>query len=66
MFFFNAIVGWWSALPWWARYGVALLILGLSGLALLNGRLIIWGWGLGVAFLFFAGRSDSEKRGYNF
>ncbi|MBX3389477.1 MAG: hypothetical protein KF691_08485 [Phycisphaeraceae bacterium] len=66
MFFFDGIVDWWASLPLWVRYGVAIIILGISALALLNGRLILWGWGLGVAFLFLAGRSDSEKRGYNF
>lgn len=64
--FFDSIVGWWSDRAWYVRYGVAVLLLAMSAGALYNGRLFLLGWGLGFAFLFLAGRSDSEKRGYNF
>lgn len=64
--FFDGIVGWWSDRAWYVRYGIAVALLAISALSLYNGRLMLWGWGLGFGFLFLAGRSDSEKRGYNF
>ena len=61
------MIEWWAELSPWVRYGVAVFFMLLSTVLLLVFDLFWpWGWGAGVIFLFFAGPSDSEKRGYRF
>jgi hypothetical protein len=48
-------IEWWADLPWWARYGVGLLMLAISAGLLVFGHLVwFWGWGAGLALLLFA------------
>ena len=57
----------WSDLPPLLRYGVALVLIGIStGLYFLADRIWPWGWVSGIILLLLAGPSDSEKKGYNF
>ncbi len=63
------LLEWWGGLPWLVRYGVAFLFIGTGAVLFFTGagmRLPIIGWAIGGAMLLMAGRSDSEKRGYNF
>lgn len=61
------MIGWWSDQSPWLRYGVALLLMGIStALFFLADRFWPWGWGFGAVLLLFAGPSDSEKKGYHF
>ncbi|MCA9278966.1 MAG: hypothetical protein H6815_13395 [Phycisphaeraceae bacterium] len=61
------MLDWWGDLDWKLRYGVALLVMLANLIALLGfGILSFWGWGIGIALLLFAGRSDAEKNGYHF
>jgi hypothetical protein len=62
MGFFN----WWAEQSPWLRYGVALILIAISTIILLAGRIWIWGWVAGVILLLFAGPSSSEKKGYRF
>lgn len=55
---------WWLDLPPVLRYGVALLLIAISTGLWFCGRFWPWGWAVGTALLFFAGPSDSEKKGY--
>lgn len=57
---------WWAGLSPWLRYGVAILFLLVSTAMFFAGRFWPWGWGLGTVLLLFAGKSESEKKGYNF
>ena len=61
------VIGWWAGLSCWPRYGAAgLFLLVPIVILLLNGRLWVWGWVVGLVLLIFGGPSDSEKKGYNF
>jgi hypothetical protein len=63
----QGLIEWWSELPAWLRYGVAILFIGIStALYFFADRFWPWGWGIGLALLIFAGPSDSEKKGYRF
>jgi hypothetical protein len=55
-----------ASLPWWLRYGVALLFIAISTILFFAGRFWPWGWGVRLVFLIFAGKSSSEKNGYRF
>lgn len=55
---------WWYDLPWWARYGIALLMILISTAMLFIGRLFIWGWVVGLIMVAMGGRSQAEKNGY--
>ena len=57
---------WWADQSPWLRYGVALLLIAISTVLFLAGRLWIWGWVAGLILLLFAGPSSSEKKGYRF
>lgn len=58
---------WWAGLPAIFRYGVAIAFLAVSTLLwFVGGRFWPWGWAIGGALLLLSGKSDSEKRGYNF
>lgn len=57
---------WWSELPAWLRYGVALLLLGISTVLYFSGVIWIWGWVAGTILLLIAGPSSTEKKGYRF
>jgi hypothetical protein len=57
---------WWAGLPWWARYGTAMVFLLISTGLLLAGKFGPWGWGIGGMMLLFGGQSESEKKGYKF
>ena len=61
-----ALLEWWAGLPWWLRYGVAVVFLLISTVLLIGGTFWPLGWAAGLVFLFFAGRSSSEKKGYRF
>jgi hypothetical protein len=61
---FGLIWDWYSELPWYFRYGVGLLLIAISTLLLLAGRIWIWGWVVGAAMLLFASRTQAEKNGY--
>ena len=60
------LIGWWSGLPWWLRYGVAFLLLGISTAFFFMGKIWPWGWAVGGVLLLFSGKSESEKKGYRF
>lgn len=60
------LIEWWGGQSAWLRYGVALVLLGISTGLWFAGRFWPWGWGLGLVLLLFAGPSDSEKKGYHF
>jgi len=60
------MIDWWTGLPSWLRYGVALSLLAASTVLYFRGTWWPWGWGMGTVLLFFAGPSDSEKKGYHF
>jgi hypothetical protein len=60
----------WRGLPWWARVGVALVILLSSTILFAFGYIWTWrisavGWAVGLVMLFFAFPSDPEKKGYH-
>lgn len=58
---------WWFDLPPILRAGVALMILGVSAVALFVYDLLwYWGWAAGGMLLMFSGKSSSEKNGYRF
>lgn len=57
---------WWTDLPAWLRFGVALALLALSTVLWFTGRFWPWGWAAGGVLLLFSGPSDSEKKGYHF
>ena len=57
---------WWTDLPWWLRYGVAVTFLLISTVLYFAGWFWPWGWAVGIVLLMFGGRSDSEKKGYRF
>lgn len=58
---------WWSDLPVWLRYGVAVVFLLVStGLYFLADLFWPWGWVVGVILLLVSGPSGPEKRGYRF
>jgi hypothetical protein len=58
------LIEWWAGLPWWLRLGVACLFILVSTIALLAGRVWIWGWAIGIALLIFSFPSKSERKGY--
>jgi len=60
-------LGWWVGLSPWLRYGVALALLVASIPLWLCGliRTSMAVGALGMALFFFAGPSESEKRGYH-
>jgi len=60
------LLEWWSDLPAWLRYSVAVGFLLLSTILWFAGTFWPWGWAVGVALLMFAGPSDPEKKGYRF
>ena len=62
------LLEWWAGLQPWLRMLVALIITGIGGLICyyLSLRLGIVPLALGVAMVFFGGKSDSEKKGYKF
>ena len=57
---------WWAGQNPWLRYGFAILLILISTLLLLAGRIWIWGWVAGVIMLLAGGRTSSEKNGYRF
>lgn len=62
-----SVFSFWSDLPPWLRYAVAISLMLIStAIYFLADRIWIWGWAAGVVLLFFAGPSDSEKKGYRF
>jgi hypothetical protein len=58
----------WMDLPAWLRIIVALIVVAIGGLLcwFISFRLGVLPLALGVAMLFFGGKSDSEKKGYHF
>lgn len=60
------MLDWWCDLPWWLRYGFALLMLLISTILFFCGIFWPWGWAMGLILLLLSGRSQSEKDGYNF
>lgn len=62
----SALADWWFDLSPWIRYGIAVLFIGISTAMFFAGTIWPWGWGVGLGLLAIAGRSDSEKNGYNF
>ncbi len=60
------IIEWWASQSPWIRYGVSFVLLAISTIILILGRLWIWGWVVGGILLLFSGPSDSEKKGYKF
>lgn len=62
----SALADWWFDRSSWARYGIALLLIGISTAMFFAGTIWPWGWGAGLGLLVIAGRSNSEKSGYNF
>jgi len=65
-FLLRWFIDWWAGLSGWLRIGVPLLLLAVSGVALLFNYILIPGWVLGGLLLLFCGRSDAEKKGYHF
>ena len=61
---FTLFWDWYVELPWYLRYGVGVLLIALSTVLLLVGRVWIWGWILGAIALLFASRTQAEKNGY--
>ena len=45
---------WYAGLTRWMKYGVALVVLGLSGGASAVGAFWPWGWGAGIVLLLAA------------
>ena len=62
----KALIEWWAGLNWKIRIGIPIILLIISGLMLLAGRVWIFGWAAGLVLLLFGGPSDSEKKGYKF
>ena len=46
---------WYIGLPVWLKYGVAVLLLGISTAMYFGGWFWPWGWGVGGVMLIFAG-----------
>lgn len=44
----------WADLPWWMKYGVAFLVLGVAYFVYRQGVFSTTLWGLGFVFLIFA------------
>jgi len=62
------LLQWWADRPAWIRYLVALFFLGAGGAIgyWISIRLGIVPMALGLVMLAFAGKDDSEKKGYRF
>jgi hypothetical protein len=62
------MLDWWSELPAWLRYGVAIVFLLVGGLVMVGGgfRFGAAAVAIGFALLVVGGPSDSEKKGYRF
>jgi hypothetical protein len=59
------MIGWWSGLSPWVRYGLAIFFLLLSTVMFFAFDWFWpWGWGVGAVLLLVAGRSAAEKKGY--
>lgn len=48
------MLDWWIDLPSWLKYGVALLVLAISGVMWIAGWFWPWGWGVGGVLLMAA------------
>ena len=59
-------IDWWAGLDPWLRIGIPIVLLGVSLVFLLFGRIFFLGWILGGLLLLFSGKSDAEKKGYHF
>jgi hypothetical protein len=56
---------WYGGLSPWLRFGAALAFLLISTIFLLNDRVWILGWAIGIVLLLFAFPSGPQQKGYH-
>jgi hypothetical protein len=59
------VIGWWTGLSPWLRFGVAGAFLLVSTVLWLVDVFWPWGWALGAVLLMFSFPSAAEKKGYH-
>jgi len=62
----KSLIEWWAELNWKIRITIPVILIIISTILLLLGKIWIWGWIFGVTLLLAGGPSNSEKKGYKF